>query len=56
MSKLPRITGKQAMSAFLKAGFSVDRVTASHWILKKPGHKFHLSVPIHSGKNWEPAF
>jgi predicted RNA binding protein YcfA (HicA-like mRNA interferase family) len=50
MSDLPAITGKEAIRAFAKAGFHQDRVKGSHHILKKAGHLYHLSVPMHSGK------
>ncbi len=51
MPKLPRIGGSEAVRAFRKAGFHTDRYAGSHEILKKPGHPFHLSVPVHKGKN-----
>ncbi len=47
MCSLPSITGKQALAAFSQAGFSVVRIKGSHHIMKKPGHKFLLSVPVH---------
>ena len=51
MAKLPRITGREAISAFLKAGFHVDRCAGSHHILKREGHPRHLSIPVHAGKS-----
>jgi predicted RNA binding protein YcfA (HicA-like mRNA interferase family) len=50
MSKLPRITGKDAKRAFERAGFFQDRMAGSHCILKKEGHPNRLSIPMHSGK------
>lgn len=47
MSKLPTITGRDAVRAFERAGFVMDRVRGSHHILKKPGIVYHLSVPVH---------
>ncbi|MFH1919601.1 MAG: type II toxin-antitoxin system HicA family toxin [Planctomycetota bacterium] len=47
MSELPSVNGKQAISAFENNGFAVVRVSASHRIMKKPGHRFVLSVPLH---------
>ena len=35
MSKLPSVTGWEAIRAFEKAGFVVDRIRGSHHILKK---------------------
>ena len=50
MPKLPRISGKEAKKAFGKAGFLEDRMKGAHCILKKPGHRFLLSIPMHDGK------
>ena len=50
MSKLPAIRGAEAVSAFQNAGFELDRVKGSHHILKKKGHPYHLSIPVHKGK------
>jgi predicted RNA binding protein YcfA (HicA-like mRNA interferase family) len=51
MPKLPTITGRQAIAAFSKHGFVEDRVCGSHHILKKDGHEFLLSVPVHGSEN-----
>jgi len=50
MSKIPRITGSKAKKAFERVGFYQDRMTGSHCIMKKDGHRFHLSIPMHAGK------
>ncbi len=50
MSNRPAITGRQAIKAFSKLGFVVTRISASHHIMKKDGHPYRLSVPIHAGK------
>jgi len=50
MSKLPAITGRQAIAAFEQLGFSVDRITDSHHIMKKAGHRYNISIPIHGAK------
>jgi predicted RNA binding protein YcfA (HicA-like mRNA interferase family) len=47
MPELPSITGAEAVKAFGRAGFVVDRVCGSHYILKRPGHLNVLSVPVH---------
>ena len=47
MSKLPSVGAKQAISAFENNGFTVERVSGSHHIMKKPGHRFLLTVPVH---------
>ncbi|NQT13219.1 MAG: type II toxin-antitoxin system HicA family toxin [Planctomycetes bacterium] len=51
MPDLPSISGREAVRAFERAGFSLDRVKGSHHILKKPGHRNALSVPVHGNKN-----
>ena len=50
MPRIPRITGDQAVAAFEKAGFRVDRITGSHHIMKRDGHRDRLSIPAHKGK------
>jgi len=55
MSSLPSITGKQAIRAFEKRGFSVVRIAGAHHIMKREGHPFLLSVPVHAGKPLKPG-
>lgn len=50
MSSLPTVTGSEAVRAFTRLGFSLDRVAGSHHIMKRPGHQFLLSVPVHKNK------
>ncbi|HET6878653.1 MAG TPA: type II toxin-antitoxin system HicA family toxin [Pirellulales bacterium] len=50
MAELPQVTGAQACRAFAKFGFVLDRIRASHHILRKPGFPNVLSVPIHGNK------
>ena len=50
MSKVPRVTGAVAKRAFERAGFREDRMSGSHCIMKKEGHRYHLSIPMHKGK------
>ncbi len=50
MSSLPVVTGKEAIPAFSKPGFSVARIRGSHHVMKKEGHRYQLSVPVHSGR------
>lgn len=47
MSRLPAVTGKQVVKAFEKLGFELDRTCGSHHVLVKPGHLYHISVPVH---------
>ncbi len=56
MSDLPAISGKQAIEAFGAAGFRLDRISkSSHHILKKSGHPYLLSVPVHRNKTLKPG-
>ncbi|MCH7812623.1 MAG: type II toxin-antitoxin system HicA family toxin [Planctomycetes bacterium] len=47
MSRLPSITGLQAIETFERAGFQIDRIKGSHHVLVKEGHPYRLSVPVH---------
>jgi predicted RNA binding protein YcfA (HicA-like mRNA interferase family) len=47
MPSLPIISGKQAVKAFLKAGFEEARQSSSHVILKRDDFALHLSIPQH---------
>jgi predicted RNA binding protein YcfA (HicA-like mRNA interferase family) len=55
MPSLPTLTGKDAVAAFEKLGFVVVHTTGSHYILKKTGFKYNLSVPVHANKNIKPG-
>jgi len=50
MCSLPAVTGQQAVKAFSKLGFHVARTSGSHYIMKKDGHRYLLSVPVHTGQ------
>jgi predicted RNA binding protein YcfA (HicA-like mRNA interferase family) len=43
--RLPRISGRQAVAAFERAGFQVRRQSGSHVVLTRPGHPETLSIP-----------
>ena len=47
MSRLPRISGRDAIKALGKHGFVQERIRGSHAILKKEGFALVLSVPLH---------
>ena len=47
MAKLPSISGAEAVRAFERDGWRIDRTRGSHVILLKPGHAASLSVPQH---------
>ena len=48
MSKLPQVSGREAVKAFQKLGYEIDHQTGSHIILRHrdPPHR-RLSVPNH---------
>jgi len=48
-NKAPRVTGSQAIKAFCKAGYSVERQCGSHHILRHHD-KVGLSIPVHKGR------
>ena len=50
MPELPSVPGKAVIAAFGKIGFELDRVRGSHHVLKKDGHLFVLTVPVHGNE------
>jgi predicted RNA binding protein YcfA (HicA-like mRNA interferase family) len=51
MSSLPSVSGKEAVRAFKKDGWFVDRVNGSHHILKHENSSNRLSIPVHSNRS-----
>ena len=51
MPKLPRASGDKHIRTFQKAGWKINHIEGSHHILVKEGSQYHLSVPVHSGKD-----
>lgn len=47
MSKLPRISGREAISALKKAGFDVIRQSSSHVIVRRVSPFSQLVIPDH---------
>jgi predicted RNA binding protein YcfA (HicA-like mRNA interferase family) len=47
MPRLPKVSGRQAVAAFERAGFEVRRRRASHIVMVRPGFPETLSVPDH---------
>ena len=47
MPRLPVISGADAVRAFQRAGWQIDRQRGSHVVLLKPGEIASLSVPQH---------
>jgi predicted RNA binding protein YcfA (HicA-like mRNA interferase family) len=51
MSKLPRASGEKHVAAFKRAGWTVNHVEGSHYVMVKEGSNVHLSIPVHRGKD-----
>lgn len=48
MSKLPVVSGKEALKAFKRIGYELDNQTGSHMILRKKEPPFRrLTIPNH---------
>ena len=45
--KLPVISGNEAVKAFTRADWHVDRISGSHAIMRKKESPVTLSVPLH---------
>jgi len=46
--RLPRISGEEAVKAFVRAGWTLDRLSQrNHFVLSRPGSPYSLSVPNH---------
>ncbi|MDR0220780.1 MAG: type II toxin-antitoxin system HicA family toxin [Lachnospiraceae bacterium] len=50
MSRLPRVTGKDALAALLRAGMVESHARGSHHYLKWHNSSTLVTVPVHSGK------
>ena len=48
--RFQKVTGEAAIKAFGRAGFLLHHIKGSHHVLKRPGHRHHLSIPVHRGK------
>lgn len=47
MPRLPVISGSEAVRAFERAGWRVDRQRGSHVVMIRTGHIASLSIPQH---------
>jgi len=54
MSRLPRLRGREVISALKRAGFAVLRVKGSHHFLRHPDGRSTV-VPVHSGETIGPG-
>ena len=54
MTKLPRLTGKELLSALARAGFTVVRVKGSHHFVRHSDGRATV-VPVHAGETIGPG-
>jgi predicted RNA binding protein YcfA (HicA-like mRNA interferase family) len=54
MARLPRIRGRQLISALQKLGFEVQRIKGSHHLLQHPDGR-RTVVPVHAGETIGPG-
>jgi predicted RNA binding protein YcfA (HicA-like mRNA interferase family) len=54
MTRLPRITGPDAVRALHRAGWRVVRRRGSHVILRHDGQPGRAVVPVHAGATLKP--
>ena len=54
MTRLPRITGREVLSALRKAGFAVARIKGSHHFLRHPDGRGTV-LPVHAGETIGPG-
>jgi predicted RNA binding protein YcfA (HicA-like mRNA interferase family) len=54
VTRLPRITGWEVLSALRKVGFEVGRVKGSHHFLRHPDGRGTV-VPVHAGETIGPG-
>jgi predicted RNA binding protein YcfA (HicA-like mRNA interferase family) len=54
MTRLPRLTGKEVVSALARAGFTLARVRGSHHYLRHSDGRATV-VPVHAGETIGPG-
>ena len=54
MTRLPRISGKDALKALQRAGFSIVRTHGSHLYLYHKAKDVLVTVPVHAGRTLAP--
>lgn len=47
MPRLPVISGKQAIAAFIRLGWAIHRQKGSHVNLKRDGSIYLITIPLH---------
>jgi predicted RNA binding protein YcfA (HicA-like mRNA interferase family) len=54
VTRLPRITGREVISALKKTGFEVTRIKGSHHFVRHPDGRGTV-VPVHAGETIGPG-
>lgn len=53
---LPAVNAQQVIAALKRAGFAVERIRGSHYILALPGDpRRAVTVPFHGAKDLKPG-
>ncbi len=55
MPPMPRITGRELVTALRKLGWTVVVQKGSHAQLKHPGRPGRVTIPLHAGETIGPA-
>jgi predicted RNA binding protein YcfA (HicA-like mRNA interferase family) len=53
---LPVVDARRAIRALMRAGFVIDRISGSHYVMAHPGDPSRaVSVPFHGSKDLKPG-
>jgi predicted RNA binding protein YcfA (HicA-like mRNA interferase family) len=55
MTKLPALKPREVIRILERAGYQVDRVRGSHYIMRRPGRRGRIPVPFHGGRDIKMA-
>ena len=54
--RLPAVSGKRVIAALQRAGFKIERIVGSHYILEFPGDQSRtVTVPLHGNRDLKPG-
>ena len=55
MTKLPALKPREVIRILERAGYQVDRVKGSHYIMRHPQRPGRIPVPFHAGRDIKMA-
>jgi predicted RNA binding protein YcfA (HicA-like mRNA interferase family) len=55
MTKLPALKSREVIRILERAGYQVDRVKGSHYIMRHPQRPGRIPVPFHGGRDIKMA-